>query len=146
MKNFIILFLFAGLVMLYSCGENTSETTDNNEVVENSETTDNSDVVEKTSDNKTGDAKNCDEFLDEYEVWIDSYIEIMAKYLKNPMDAALAEEYMEIVQDAATWSTQWLKMMSCASDEKYQKRFDEIAEKADKKMEELAVSDTKATN
>ncbi len=96
----------------------------------------------KTEENqtKTGDAKNCDEFIDQYEEWMDNYLEFLEKYIKNPMDSELASDYMKLAQEGMVWMNQWnTKLYACASKEKYQKRFDEITEKADKKMEELGI-------
>ena len=84
------------------------------------------------------EAKNWDEFIDQYEEWMDNYLVFMEKYVKNPMDATLTTEYMKLSQEGMNWMTQWTsKLYVCSSNEKYQKRFDEISEKADKKMQEL---------
>lgn len=74
-----------------------------------------------------GKAKDCNEFIDQYEKWMDDYIELIDKYIKNPMDAVLSSEYMKVAQESMNWMAQWNnKLYDCASKEKYQKRFDEI--------------------
>lgn len=83
-------------------------------------------------------AKNCEEFVDQYEAWMDDYLGLMEKYQKNPMDAALSAEYLKVSQEAIGWMSQWNgPLITCAGQEKYEKRFDEITARADKKMEEL---------
>jgi hypothetical protein len=62
------------------------------------------------------------------------------KYMKKPMDPKLMEQYMQVAQEGMNWVTQWnSKLYYCASKEKYQKRFDEISEKAEKKLKELGL-------
>ena len=64
----------------------------------------------------------------------------MSKYMKNPMDAALSEEYMKLAQEGMSWMNQWnSKLIYCASVDKYEKRFEEISEKAEKKLEEMGI-------
>ncbi|MCD4664300.1 MAG: hypothetical protein K8R68_03445, partial [Bacteroidales bacterium] len=75
-----------------------------------------------------------------YEEWSDDYIELLEKYMKNPMDATLSQKFMEQAEKAAFWMNQWnSKLIYCASHEKYQKRFDEISEKTEKKLKELGI-------
>ena len=85
-------------------------------------------------------AKDCDEFIDQYEKWMDDYIILIDKYLKNPMDATLMEEYMKVAEESISWMSQWSTNLAyCASIEKYQKRFDEISEKAEEKLKEMGI-------
>ncbi len=130
MKNLIylsIIFLF----VLVSCGGNNDKK-DSQKDAESS--------VEKSVDAEEFDtAKNCDEFIDQYEKWMDDYVALLEKYMKNPMDADLMQEYMEVSQEAMSWLEQWTNLAACASKDKYQKRFNEISDKADKKMKELGL-------
>ncbi len=90
--------------------------------------------------NNADEAKNCDEFIDQYEKWMDNYLEMIEKYMKNPMDATLSADYMKLAQEGADWMTQWNgKLYYCASKEKYQKRFDQISKKAEKKLNEMGI-------
>ena len=86
------------------------------------------------------EAKDCDEFIDQYEKWMDDYIAVIEKYMNDPMDAAMAEEFQKVAIEGTSWMTQWTSnLMYCASEEKYQKRFDEISEKAEEKLEEMGI-------
>ena len=92
---------------------------------------------------ETGDfreAKDCDEFIDQYEKWMDDYIVLIEKYMKNPMDATLSQEYIKVAQEGVGWMTQWSSNLAyCAAKDKYQKRFDEITEKAEEKLKEMGI-------
>jgi hypothetical protein len=106
----------------------------------NNQTKEKSEELTEVSDSKIGDAKDCDEFIDQYEEWMDNYIVMIEKYMKNPADATLLNEYMKLAQEGMTWMNQWNgKLSYCASQDKYQERFDEITEKAEKKLKELGI-------
>jgi len=130
MKQLIFLS-FVLVFFLNSCGNKGAKNDSSNETES---------TVEEMSDNgNLKKADNCDEFIDQYEKWMDDYLKLLEKYMKNPMDAALSQQYMTLAQEAMNWYEQWGKLATCASNDKYQKRFDEIAEKADKKMKELGL-------
>ncbi len=130
MKKLIYLSIIS-LFVLASCGGN-NEKKNNQKEAES--------ALEKSLEAEEFDkAKDCDEFIDQYEKWTDDYVALLEKYMKNPMDAELMQEYMEVSQEALSWLEQWTNLAACASNDKYQKRFDEISEKADKKMEELGL-------
>jgi len=130
MKKYIAI-LFLSSLLISACG--------NNQTKEKSAETTKESIEE--SDSKMGEAKDCDEFVDQYEKWMDNYLEFLEKYMKNPMDSKLAGEYMKLAQEGMTWMNQWnTKLYYCASQEEYQERFDKISEKADKKMEELGLN------
>ena len=131
MKTFISIMFLASILFM-SCGNNQSKNESDKSSTELSE--------EKTDTKQIGEAKDCDEFIDQYEKWMDDYIKMIDKYMKNPMDATLLNEYMKLAQEGMTWMTQWNgKLSYCASKEKYQERFDEITEKAEKKLKELGI-------
>ncbi len=131
MKTLVsIIFCFA--MLLTSCNNNQSKK-------ESASDTDELTTKSLKSDDFEG-AKDCDEFIDQYEKWMNDYIKLIEKYMKNPMDAALMEEYMKVAQESMNWMNQWnSKLAYCASKKKYEKRFNEITEKAEKKLEELGI-------
>ena len=131
MKTFVsIIFTFA--ILLTSCSNNQSKK-------ESANNTDELATKSLKSDDFKG-AKDCDEFIDQYEKWMDDYVKLMEKYMKNPMDADLMEEYMKVAQESMEWMNQWTsKLAYCASKKKYEKRFNEITEKAEKKLKELGI-------
>ncbi len=131
MKTFVsIIFCFA--MLLTSCSNNQSKK-------ESASDTDELTTKSLKSTDFDG-AKDCDEFIDQYEKWMDDYIKLIEKYMKNPMDAKLMEEYMKVAEESMNWMNQWNSKLSyCASKKKYEKRFNEITEKAEKKLKELGI-------
>ena len=131
MKIFVSI-IFCVAMLLTSCGNNQSKKESVNDTDE---------LTNKSlkSDNFEG-AKDCDEFIDQYEKWMNDYIKLIEKYMKNPMDAELMEEYMKVAQESMNWMNQWNSKLSyCASKKKYEKRFNEITEKAEKKLKEMGI-------
>ncbi len=83
-------------------------------------------------------AKDCDDFIDQYEEWSEEYIAFMAKYKDDPVKAVTSPEYSEMMLKASTWSQQWLSLsVSCAQNSKYEERVEEISNRMEQKMEEL---------
>ena len=127
--------IFCISLLLIACGSKKSAD-------EEKEKTENKDELseEDVESTEFEEAKNCDEFIDNYEKWMDAYLEFIEKYTKNPMDATLSEEYMKLVQESTNWTTEWsTKLVFCASQEKYEKRYEEISERAEKKLKELGL-------
>ena len=131
----LIPIIFCIALLLTACGgkqsvkDEKAKTDSNNELSE-----------EDLESTEFEEAKNCDEFIDQYEKWMDTYLEFIEKYMKNPMDATLSEKYMKLANESIDWANQWsTKLVMCATQEKYEKRFDEISEKAEKKLEELGL-------
>ncbi|MEM8508273.1 MAG: DUF6591 domain-containing protein [Bacteroidota bacterium] len=83
-------------------------------------------------------AKDCDDFVDQFEEWAEEYVTFMRKYKDNPVEAVTAPEYGEMMQKASKWSQQWLSLsVSCAQNETYQERVEEITARMDKAVESL---------
>jgi hypothetical protein len=127
MKKITFLLILSTLI-LASCGSSNSNSNQNNSSEE---------VQNNTKDKSI--AKNCNEFLDEYEKWTDQSLELLEAYIKNPMDVELANKYMKLATEGMDWATRWSSYYGCAAKEKYNKRFEEIAEKTEKKMKELGL-------
>lgn len=121
-------------ILFASCGNSQSKNEEkSDDVIEES-------INEAIESGDLKEAQNCDEFIDQYEEWMDDYLVLLEKYMKNPMDATLSSEFMEQAQKGAFWMEQWsTKLVRCASKEKYQKRFEEISERAEKKLEEMGI-------
>ncbi len=130
MKTYILI-IFCSALLFTSCGNKESK----NEKQEPAE-----EIVKSDDDSDFKEAKNCDEFIDQYEEWMDNYLVLLEKYMKNPMDSKLMEDYMKLAEESMFWLEQWSgKLAVCASKDKYEKRFDEITERAEKKMKELGI-------
>ncbi len=122
MKKLIYLIAILGLFMNYSCSSSKSdkEKSDKNEL-------------------KAETIKDCDDFLEHYEEWVDNYIQVLDDYFKNPADPDNASKYMELMQEAMQWSTKWAALVDCADDPEYEKKFEDISLKIEEKLKELGI-------
>lgn len=53
----------------------------------------------------SGDSVEWKEFLQEYEEWVDSYIELYNKYKDNPSDMSILADYTEQLAKVSTWAS-----------------------------------------
>jgi hypothetical protein len=133
MKKLLYAFIMLSF-FLVSCGGGTEQASDSDEAVMTEQSDEVTDVDEQT-------IKNCEDFLDHYDEWSDEYLKVMKSWKENPADPEVGEKYMELSEDMGNWVTDWTNYMECASSEKYQKRFEEIADKVDKGLEELGFTE-----
>ncbi len=56
------------------------------------------------SNENSADDAEWKQFLEDYEAWVDDYIEIVKKYKENPTDISILSDYTEMVSDMADWS------------------------------------------
>ncbi len=93
---------------------------------------------EKTDDTSK---KDCDDFLKEYEKWMDDVVEVMAKHKDNPAGLIGDPDYTKSMLEASNWATEWMqKSTVCARDSKYQKKFDAIQKRMEEKMQDLGLN------
>ena len=86
---------------------------------------------------KSGD---CDDFIDDYEKWMDEYVALLGEYKENPMGLVASEKYTSMSMEMMNWSSKWSELaVDCASDPEYEERINKIQEKADKEMEALGL-------
>lgn len=129
---FTLLIVF----LLTSCGGNKNQEKEPEEILNDLEKS----LDESFDDlNETQKFKNCDDFLKNYEEWNIAYLEFLEQYLKNPTDVELLNKYTKILEEASNWAMDWTDMIKCSSQEKYQKRFEEISNNTQKKLEELGL-------
>lgn len=60
--------------------------------------------VNKEKLENTNDETDWEEFLLNYETWVDDYIAIVKKYKDNPTDASILSDYTEMVAEIAEWA------------------------------------------
>lgn len=93
---------------------------------------------ESTDKETSEEIEDCDDFINQYEEWSEDYIDFLAKYKDNPMQAFTSPEYSEMMQKASSWSQEWLTLsVSCAQNSSYEEKVKKIAENMDEKMKEL---------
>jgi len=100
MKKLVYLMALAMIFTLFSCGGSKK---DKGSAEDKTET-------EKTkADEKIAD---CDDFLKRYEEWMNEYVEVIeAVFAGTDKEEGLEERWEALVQEAATWSTQWLSLI-----------------------------------
>ena len=127
MKKITYLLAFAMIFTLTSCGGGKTDKESKKEEAEAEET---------KADEKIAD---CDDFLKKYEEWTNEYIEVMEAVFGETEEEVegLEERWNAMVQEAVSWSQQWATLTKCSMNEEYVKKFEEIADKAAKKLEEV---------
>jgi tRNA U54 and U55 pseudouridine synthase Pus10 len=132
MKNILSILFIASLLFFFSCG---GEKSGGKEKYEEESSKEAKSKKKKSRDTEV--ISTCDDFLDRYEEWVDLYIEALKAYKENPFDSETMKRYSEAMSEASVWAQDWSKLHVCAMREKYQKRFEEIADKANKALEEI---------
>lgn len=123
MRN--ILFFVVMLVMA-SCGSNTGKKQSDNEDKETK-------VEQKQKKSAQG---SCDEFLADYEKWVDEFVKLYKEAKANPTDMEVTQKMVDATNKMAEWSEKWTKLYDCANNEKYVKRMEELQKRVEKEMNE----------
>ncbi len=134
MNRVIILIVCTALISFTACKEKPKSEQDEEQVtIEMAEEDDVS--SDQVRNEVSGD---CDDFMDDYEAWMEKYLAVLAKYKEDPMSLATSPEYTEMSMEMMNWSSKWRELaIDCANNPEYEKRFDEIQKKVDKEMEAL---------
>lgn len=135
MKTKLFFYLLI-VIFLTACGGNRNQGKESEEVLNDLEKS-LEDSFESLDDTQT--FKNCDDFLKNYEEWNITYIEVLDQYVKKPTDAELINKYKQLLEEASAWAMDWSDLVKCSSQEKYQKRYEEITNKTQEKLEELGL-------
>jgi len=133
MKKLLYAFIMLSF-FLVSCGGSSEQATDEGD-----------EAKTEQSDETIGDGdltiKDCDDFLDKYDEWTDDYLKVLKAYFDDPTNITISEEYRELTESMTVWYTDWTSYVQCASQTKYQKRFEEIGDKIEKGLEEMGLND-----
>lgn len=133
MKNSIQIGLYIFLLLSISCKKKLKQAAydEENQIEIVSDNVD-------TSVEKREKVKDCDDFLEQYEEWMNDYVEFLAEYKDNPVGMISDSRYSNTLSNATVWVTDWSVIAtSCAVNEDYEKRFKEISNKTEERMEEL---------
>lgn len=117
------------VLFFISCGTNTTDntTTDDNQTKD--------ETVTEKDESKAGDG-SCEEFLADYEVWVNEMIVVIKKAKANPLDIQNTKKMMEATSKMAEWTEKWTALYDCANNEKYTKKMEELQEKVEKEIGE----------
>ena len=121
MKNLI--FLMSAL-FLFACGNDNGKT----------ESSDAESGAKKIIKSATSNSGDCDEFLTDYEKWVDELIIVYKKVKENPSDMTNNKKLMEITQEMAKWGEKWGSLYDCAKNEDYAQKMEDLQKKAQEAM------------
>ena len=85
------------------------------------------------SNNALASSTDCDQFIKDYETFVDGYVKILKKYKINQTDPTILNEYTEVLQKATEMQT---NAANC-SDPKYSSKLMALATKMTKAAAEL---------
>ena len=68
-------------------------------------------------------SNDCAQFLDEYEEFVDKYLEILKKQKANPSDMSIMSDYTSMMSEMSDWEE---KINDCSADAQYIKRVSAI--------------------
>ena len=137
MKKLITLIICFSLIGLSSC-KNEKKADSEETIITIDMTGDEDSKSDLRTDEKSGD---CDDFMDDYEQWMESYVELIGKYKDNPVGLASSPEYTSMTMEMMEWTSKWSSLaMDCAKYPKYEKRFNKIQKKAEKELEALGIN------
>lgn len=80
--------------------------------------------INENNSSSTNSSSNCDDFLRNYEKFMNNYIEIIKKQKNNPTDASIIAEYTSIMSQLSDWNID--KMEGCNKDPDFISKFTTI--------------------
>ncbi len=125
MKN--ILF-FASLFFLVSCGNNPGRSQND---------TNDSEGIETEQESTISATAGCDEFLDDYENWVNEVVEVLNKAKEDPSNEQNTQKVTEATMKLQEWSQKWIQLYDCAGNEKFEKRMEELQEKVEQALQDF---------
>jgi hypothetical protein len=124
MKNLMLILSF---LFMLSCGTDTAKNNTDKEADADKAKTEQSDATSKS---------DCDDFLDDYEKWVDEVIVVYKKAQDDPTDIENTQKLLTVTTEVAQWADKWESLMDCANNEEYAKRMEELEERLNKAMSE----------
>ncbi len=143
-KTVLSVSLAIAMGLLASCGgesasnQETSTNTSTNKVEKTTETVEKQETVETTIEKREESTPvveettedDCSAFLDEYEEFVDDYIDVLKKYKANPSDMSILSDYQEMAAKATEMQND---AKNCSS-AKYANRVNKITQKLTKAL------------
>ncbi len=73
----------------------------------------------------TNNKNECDQFLQDYEEWVNNYISLIKRFQQNPNDKTIIDDYQIMVGQINVWD---LQSRTCIKDSEILKRYVELQE------------------
>ena len=135
MKKLAGILICLALFSLTTCKEKKKAETEETQITIEM----NKDAVTSDSSQKE-ESGDCEDFVDDYEAWMDKYIDMLAKYKADPVALATSPEFQSMTSQSMDWASRWSDVaVDCARYPEYEKRFKEIQQKADEELEALGL-------
>lgn len=85
----------------------------------------------ETSDTNSGVGSNadCDKFLERYEAFAVKYVPVMKNVKANPADIQAVTKLGELMDEFASYSSEWANLFDCHKIPGYAKRYDAATKK-----------------
>ena len=126
----IVLAMCLTSFFLFSCGGKKEETkTEGTEMSTEKASESNSGSEAKTSEDsksedKTSSNNKCDQFLADYEAFINDYLEMAKKLKENPQDMSVMTEYSQMTAKASKWAAD---AKDCSADAAFAAKYAQLA-------------------
>ena len=91
--------IFAFLIM--SCGDSKTDSEQATDMME-STSDEVSEELSESMDEASSSSSDCEQFCDDYEAFVDDYIEVLKKYKANPSDMSILTEYSSMMSKASS--------------------------------------------
>lgn len=126
------LFLIANLLLAVACnsGSDKKDKDDKEDKSKTETTTSKDEDVLKTD----ASILACEEFLDDYETWVDEVVKVYEQLHTDPMNVDNSQKVMDAGTQMASWSEKWYKLAECAHHPQYEERMEALAEKLEDAM------------
>lgn len=105
----ISIILFTVLILsVTGCSRKSGtplQSTDLQPTGESANTYEQSEASIPESDSESDDQTDWQLFLNDYESWVDRYIEVLKKYAANPTDMSILSEYTKMISELDEWQS-----------------------------------------
>ena len=132
MKTFSFLLLSSLCILFLSCNKKEAISDKANLSTDNALET-----IEK-EDLKN---KDCDDFLNDYEKWMNDLIALFGKYKDRPVDLLKDPAYSKTLNKGGQWTANWLQQpQACLTSPYYQKKFEALQKRIEDKTKEFGIN------
>lgn len=128
--NSIFLAICFASFFMFSCGGKKADTkTEGSEMSTDKATESGSGSEAKSSESdktedKSGSNSKCDQFLADYEAYINDYLELAKKVKENPQDMSVMTEYTQMAAKASKWAND---AKDCSADAAFAAKYAQLA-------------------
>lgn len=108
MKKLSIILFTVLILSVTGCSRKSGtplQSTDLQPADESANTYEQSEASIPESDSESADQTDWQQFLNDYESWVDRYIEVLKKYAADPTDMSILSEYTDMISELDEWQS-----------------------------------------